>query len=210
MMKIKRFLCIVCVLMFIAALIPTTASSATASNDLTYTNPVTGYRAEIRDDLGLIKAEKKRSLLDSMIPLTEFGHVGFCSTNQSASNALEQARSFRKNMFGMDSGSVFVINMKERQLNIQSYGTIYQYVTSSKAKSITDNVKNYATKGDYYTAASNAYQQMLSVINGDKIAEPMRYFSYAAIMLMAGMIIAIVVVFLTRFNPNIRKQPIQL
>ena len=141
MMKIKRFLCIVCVLMFIAALIPTTASSATASNDLTYTNPVTGYRAEIRDDLGLIKASKKRSLLDSMIPLTEFGHVGFCSTNQSASNALEQARSFRKNMFGMDSGSVFVINMKERQLNIQSYGTIYNTVTRSYARTITDNVR---------------------------------------------------------------------
>ena len=207
MMKTKRVLCLSCVLLFVLmALLPIGASAAAARRTVIYTNPETGYRAEIRDNMNLLTDSERAQLLESMIPITEYGHIGFCSIKQSTSNALEQAREIRKNMFGMDSGSVFVINMNVRQINIQSYGRIYQYITSSKAKSITDNVRRYATNRDYYSAASQAYSQMLTVIEGGVIAEPMRYLSYGGIALMIGMICALMIVFLTRFNLNIRNK----
>lgn len=175
--------------------------SASAAENVRYTNSETGYRVVIIDEDDLLSDQEEAKLVEDMTPVTEYGNVAFWSTQAYASDEIDQARLKRLELFEYESASIFVINMNIRKLTIQSYGEIYKYVTDSYARSITDNVKSYATSKDYYTAAGKAYSQMYSVINGEKISEPMKYFSLAVIALMLGVIFALMIAFSKRFNP---------
>ncbi len=164
-------------------------------NDLSYTNPSTGYRILVIDTLGLLTAEERKELLRDMEPITEFGNVAFWTTNEYTNNEVEQARLKRRSLFELESGVIFAINMKVRKLTIQSYGRIYTDITVQRANSITNNVRSYATNGDYYGAASRAYQQIHAVLNGNRIAQPMKHFSNVCLALMLGLILAMQNVF---------------
>ncbi len=166
-----------------------------------YTNPETGYQVLVSDDSDLLTADEERSLVEDMKPVTEFGHVIFWTTNKYASNEIEQARQARKACYEYDSASIFVINMANRKLTIQSYGALYNTINDSKARSITDNVSRYATKKQYYNCAKEAFSQMYTTANGASIAEPMKYLSYIVISLMLGVTIALAIAFSKKFNP---------
>ena len=168
-----------------------------------YVNPETGYKAVILDNDMLLTEEERKSLTEDMKPLTAYGNVAFWTTREYAYDEIEQARVKRLDLFRYESAAIFVINMDIRKLTIQSYGLINQYVTDSKARSITDNVKHYATDQNYYQAAKEAYAQMLAVVQGEMIPEPMKYASYAVLALMVGLIAALAFVFSKRANPLI-------
>lgn len=172
-----------------------------------YTNPETEYQVMIIDELGLLSAEEKAALTEEMSPVTEYGHAIFWTTEEYTYDEINQARLKRKELYSFDSACVFAINMNVRKLTIQSYGTIYDYVNDSKARSITDNVSHYATSRDYYTCAKTAFGQIYQVVNGEKISEPMKYISYAVIAMMLGVIIALCLAFSKRFNPLRRDYP---
>ena len=176
-------------------------SAGKSNGNAQYTNPETGYQALISDDINLLTADEKLKLVEDMMPVTEFGHVIFWTTNKYASNEIEQARQARKACYGYDSASIFVINMANRKLTIQSYGTLYKSVNDSKARSITDNVSHYATSKQYYSCAKEAFSQMYTTAMGASIAEPMKYLSYIVISLMLGVTIALAIAFSRRFNP---------
>ncbi len=113
----------------------------------------------------------------------------------------EQARLKRKELYVFDSAAIFAINMGSRKLSIQTYGTIRDYVNDSKARSITDNVSSYATSKDYFSCSQEAFRQMVRVVDGEYISEPMKYTSYAVISAMLGLILALSIAFSKRFNP---------
>ena len=181
----------------------TTEPTQPVPEKLDYENPETKYRAVIMDNDSLMTEEERAMLIQDMIPLTEYGNVAFWSTKESASNEIDQARLKRKELFGFDSAVIFAINMKLRKLTIQSIGAVNEYVTDSKARSITDNVKHYATSKEYYKAASEAYDQMLTLIKGGIIPEPMKYMGYAVLALIAGLICALAFIFSKKANPLI-------
>lgn len=142
-----------------------------------YKNEKTGFVAFIDDGQNLITTEQEKLLLERLITLTEFGNAGFVTTNTSYSSFKELCRSYYRNMFGDADGSIFVIEMHTRQLGLYSDGASQYIITGSKANSITDNVYKYASNGDYYGCADLAFSQIYTVLNGGKIAEPMRYTS---------------------------------
>lgn len=181
----------------------TAAPTQPAPEALSYENPETKYRAVIIDNENLMTEEERSLLIRDMIPLTEYGSVAFWSTKESASDEIDQARLKRRELFGLDSAVIFAINMKERKLTVQSIGAVNEYVTDSKARSITDNVKRYASSKDYYKAASEAYGQMLTLIEGGIIPEPMKYTGYAVLALIAGLICALAFIFSKKANPLI-------
>ena len=76
--------------------------------------------------------------------------------------------------------------MDNRQIYIFSDGSNYNIVTIDKANIITDNVYRYASNGNYYECASEAYKQILTILGGNKIAEPMRYISNGLIAITAA------------------------
>ena len=166
-----------------------------------YKNPETGYSALIYDDAELLSFAEKELLMHDMKPLTKYGNVAYWTTNETASNELDQAMNKRRALFGDTSSTVFVINMKIRKLTIQSDGGIYDVITDSRARSITDNVKGDTRNKKYYAASNDAFGQMLTLLEGGTISEPMKIASYVMLSLLAGLIIALAIIFSKRCNP---------
>ena len=160
-----------------------------------YTNAETGYAVRIIDELGLLTEAERAALLEDMKPITRYGNVAFWTTEIRASDEIEQARLKRRELFELTSGTIFVINMNIRKLTIQSYGEMYDVVTKARANSITNYVRNYATRGEYYSAAKIAFGQIYDLMRGSRIPEPMKHLSNACIALMAGLIIMLMTVF---------------
>ena len=158
---------------------------------LEWRNADTGYRVVIEDDIDLLTEAEERALLGDMQPLTAYGNVAFWSTREYASDEVEQARLKRRALFDQESGSILVINMEIRRVSIQSYGAMYEVLTPARANSITNNVRNYLTRGEYYIASQKAYSQMNSLLRGNRIAQPMKHLSNACIALMVGLILMI-------------------
>ena len=169
--------------------------------DAQYTNPETSYQVLIIDELSLLTESEQAKLAEDMMPLTQYGHAVFWTTDEYAYDAIDQARIKRKELYYFDSAAILAINMGSRKISIQTYGTIRDYINDSKARSITDNVSHYATSKDYYRCSQDAFQQMYRVVEGEYISEPMKYTSYAVISAMLGLIIALSIAFSKRFNP---------
>ena len=201
------FTCLLLTAILFSAALPVGAQPLAATQDSaapqSYINKETGYKALVVDEDMLLTEQERIDLIEDMKPLTAYGNVALWTTSEYHSNEIEQARLKRKELFSMDSAAVFVINMKIRKLTIQSYGTINQYVTDSKARSITDNVKSYASNEQYYLAAKNAFEQMYDVLIGEIIPEPMKYTSYAVLALLIGMLAVLTFTLSKYANPLI-------
>lgn len=164
------------------------AGASAASGEYKYKNPETGYEAVVLDDRNLLNESERQKLLTDMQPITRYANVIFWSTEQKTSNEIDQARIKRRDLYGYANATIFAVNMKVRKLTIQSYG-VDDIITSARANSITNNVRNYATRGDYYQAASRAFGQINAVLHGNRIAEPMKVMSNICLALMAGLIV---------------------
>lgn len=156
-----------------------------------YTNEETKYKARIDDKANLLTVEEKIKLFEEMKPLTKYGHIAFVSTASNYSSVESFADTYYHSNYGTESGTIFIIDMSNRKIYIFSDGTNYRTVTSSKAYSITDNTYRYATNKEYYNCASYSFKQIYTILEGGKIAEPMRYTS--------NIFIAITLAFFTSF-----------
>ena len=193
--KLRRMLALLTAAVLIAAI---SAVSVSAAGNTPYTDPETGYRVVIIDELDLLTDEEETKLVQDMRPITRFGNVAFWTTEETTYNEIDQARLKRKELFEYESATIFAINMDIRKLTVQSYGTIYDSVSDSLARSITSNASSYASKGNYYACASEVYSQINRVLEGDHIPEPMKISSYVIISVMAGLVFAILIALGTR------------
>ncbi|MBR4177966.1 MAG: TPM domain-containing protein [Bacilli bacterium] len=142
-----------------------------------YTNPKTGYKVIIEDDANLLSESEEESIQIKMIEFTEYGNIVLKTTDNNSYSTSGFAEQYYHTLFGTQSGSLFLIDMDNREIFIFSDGNNFNIITSSKAYSITDNVYRYASKKDYYQCSSEAFDQMLALLKGNKIMEPMRYIS---------------------------------
>ncbi len=175
-----------------------------------YTNPDTGYQVMIRDDAGLLTEDEKDKLVGDMQPITAYGHIVFWSTNERAPDAEIQAREMRASYYGRESGGIFSVNMANRKIVFHADGSMYDAVSASDARSITDNVSEYASSKEYYNCAKEAYRQVYLRLQGMAIAEPMRYTSSVIYALMLAFVIIVGLAFgplnpLSKRNKNPAK-----
>lgn len=137
-----------------------------------------GYKILIEDDADLLSDDEEELLYDVMSQISVYGNVAFKSIrNNPKYNTYSYVSDYYYDVFGNKSGTVFLIDMDYRNIYIYSDGAIYRTITDSYADTITDNVYTYATNGDYYRCASKAFDQILSLLRGQKIAQPMKYIS---------------------------------
>ena len=171
-------------------LVPAAVLPACAQDTgVVYTNPDTNYVVYMNDSEDLLSDEEESRLIDEMIPLTKYGNVGFLSCdNRSESTSQYSARAY-SSLFGTESGTLLVIDMGQRMLYIKNNGAISQIVSNAYSNTITDNIYRYASDGDYYTCASKAFSQIYTLLDGGKIAQPMRYISAALLSLILGLLI---------------------
>ena len=159
-----------------------------------YTNPTTGYHAYIQDYESLLSDEEREKLVNDMAPVTAFGHVAFVSAKVRAGDTAGYAEEYFLNLFGPTDGTLFLIDMYNRQIYIYSGQSVYKVITKSKANSITDNVYKYASKEDYYTCAAEVFRQMSTLLLGGTIAEPMKRICDILVGILLGLGIAYLLV----------------
>lgn len=167
-----------------------------------WVNPDTGYRVLVEDEAGLLTEEQRRELAQEMQGITAYGNAAFVTTDHNDASTESFAREYYRERFGTDSGTVFVIDMDNRNIWIHSDGAIYRVITVANANTVTDNVYRYASKGDYYGCAEEAFREIHALLEGQKIARPMKYISNA----LLALILALLVNFgLVTYSARLRK-----
>lgn len=145
------------------------------------------YKLVIDDREDLLTDSEEKMLQVKMDEIREFGNVGFVTVAQYADTG-SYARGLYRELFGTESGFLFIIDMGRRNIWIYSDGAIYRVINKSYANTITDNVYRYASKGDYYSCAYNVYDQALTLLRGGKISQPMKYISNALIGIVMALL----------------------
>ncbi|MCR5331504.1 MAG: TPM domain-containing protein [Lachnospiraceae bacterium] len=185
--------------LFIAALLaviflnPAVRASADDQIYQYYENPETGYGVFIHDQADLFSEEEEWALSEKMTGITAYGNVGLATTDYNSSSAESYAHNWLSRYLGTKSSVLFLIDMDNRMLQVQANDggkdTIGGVITVSYANTITDNVYRYASDGDYYTCSSEVFSQILTLLEGGRISQPMRYICNALLALALGILI---------------------
>lgn len=161
-----------------------TSESSDKSSSCLYENQETGYLVILEDDAELLTEEEEKQLSLEMQGITAYGSVIFKSVSYNSSSASYFARNYYHEKLGSGSGTLFLIDMDNREIYIFSDGAVYDTITTAYANTITDNVYRYASDQNYYLCASTAFQQIGTLLSGHRIAQPMKYISNALLALI--------------------------
>lgn len=153
-----------------------------------YTNQDTEYRVLIEDGAELLTEEERLELALEMQGITAYGSAAFVTVENNDFSTEGFARDYYMDRFGTDSGTVFVIDMDNRNIWIHSDGAVYRVVTTAYANTVTDNVYRYASRGDYYECAKEAFGEIQALLDGQRIAQPMKYISNALLAMILALL----------------------
>ena len=159
-----------------------------------YTNPDTGYEAVIEDDAELIEESDYEALIDLMKQITPYGNVMLKTIDTNSISTEGYVRSLYNSRYGSGSGTIFIIDMHNRNIWIHSNGAINRTINKAYAETITDNVYTYASDADYYICAMKVYEQEYTLLQGRKIAQPMKYISNALLAVVIAVVINYIIV----------------
>lgn len=144
-----------------------------------YTNPDTGYVVILEDDAELMTQEERAALTEQMKAITKWGNAGFKSISQNPGSTASYIEEYYSSKFGTSSGTIFLIDMDNRNIWIKNNGDISKVITNAYSDIITDNSYRYASDGDYYGCADEVFSEITTVLSGQRIARPMKYISNA-------------------------------
>ncbi len=167
-------------------------------------NPETGFTAEILDNAGLLTDSEKKELLEEMYPLTDYGNAAFQSTNVNTTTP----REFIDRYYAGYTGSIFLLDMDNRQVGLYNSGAIYDVVTTSHTATITDNIYRYATKGNYYACAAEAFREETALLKGQRIAQPMKIICSILLALILGFMINFLILSHQRKPAKVPYEPL--
>lgn len=173
----------------------------------TVKNEDTGYRLILDDEADFLDDAQESALKEKMSEITEYCNVALVTTTwHTESSTKNFAANYFDDAFGPHkSGTIFVIDRDLNEIYLYSDGNAHKTITNSRAYSITDNTYVYATSDhdyDYYTCAYKTFEQVLALLQGKRIAEPMRYLCSA---LLAIILAAFINFFLIMFSSGSRK-----
>lgn len=157
--------------------------------DSLYTNPETGYEVVIEDDASLLSDDELAELESYMEPITAYGNAVFKSVSENSSSTRSYADRYYESQFGSESGTLLLIDMDNRYIYIHNTGAISYTITSSQSDIITDNIYRYASDGDYLGCASLAYEQLFQLLEGGRIAQPMKYICNILLSVILALLI---------------------
>ena len=182
------------ILVFALAAVLTLASLTCAyGEDVLEKNEETGYSLVINDEGDLIDRADMQAVTEAMRPILQYASVGFLTypSGGSSSNSATKAQKWGDSVFGSGTRfTVFIIDMSTRHLDIYASRPLSGILTAAEENSIADNVYRYATRGDYAGCAEEAFRQIDKVLQGEKIATPMKYVSNALLAVIAAIFAA--------------------
>lgn len=161
-----------------------------------------GYSLLLDDGADFFTPEQEELLTAQMEEITEFCNVAVVTTTYSGgySSTENYTVAYYENWFGSGTnGVIFVIDFDKREIYLVSEGSARKTISNSRAYTITDNTYTYATDGDYYSCTSKTLEQVNILMQGGRIAQPMRYICSALLALILALLINyFIVMFLSR------------
>lgn len=183
------------VALILCAVIAAFFSPEAVKADLTFSNSDSGYTAVIEDSADLLSEADEQGIKELMEELTRYCNVGLVTTDDNPCYNTQQFAERRNDeLFRGSSAVLFMIDMDERYIYLDSIGAARNRITSAYADSITDNVYTYARKTDYYSCAYEALDQVNTLMKGRMIAQPMKCISNALLAIALAMLINFIVV----------------
>ena len=193
-----KFLAVFSAILIILLLVPAAAFADEANAGTVQATGDSGFQAIIEDNAGLFTETQRETLLQQLKPLLQYGNMGIATNTEWNSDAAELARSKYLELFGETDGTIFLIDMYNRRIQIFSGQALYRMISRAKANEITDNVYTYASEGDYYKTAQKAFEQIQIVLEGGRIVTPMRYATNAALAIGLVLLINFIIVYIQR------------
>ena len=171
-----------------------------------HTDPDTGNRIIIDDGAGVLTDAEIRMLAEDMKPALEYGNIMFVTADEAHSSGINYyAASIYHSYFGNGvSGTMVIIDFYNRDFYIFSDGKNYDVLTTAKANIITDNNYKSLSNAEYYEGAQKTFAQIISVLGGEKIAEPMKHICNAILAILLGMLICAIIIGATM---GVKKAP---
>ena len=186
------------ILILLIALALTLVSPACAAGeDIRETNTATGYTLVFHDEAGLVDTAEQEKVLEAMRPILEYANVGFMTYPEggSSQNSATKAQKWGDSTFGSGARfTVFIIDMTTRHLDIYASRPLSGTLTAAEENSIADNVYRYASRKDYAGCAEETFREIRNVLNGEKIATPMKYASNVMLALIMAMLTAFLLI----------------
>ena len=170
---------LLCLLILLTAL-PTAAFAAeTGEND---------YRVVVDDEADLLTEAEEDVLRAVMEKVLPYGNAAFVSVNQNSTTTERLAENKFVEFFGDTSGALLIIDMDNRYVQLITDGTMYKTVTRARCSAIADNVYTYATRKDYLSCAAKAFEQVVKLLEGQRISAPFRYVTNAFLALCLALL----------------------
>ena len=138
-----------------------------------------GYRAVIEDGADLLTESEEASLRAVMETLLPYGNAAFVSTDDNPTSAEQYAEYKFLEFFGDTSGALLLIDMDNRYIQLTTDGAVYKTVNKMRCDEITDNIYTYASRGDYLSCATKAFEQVVRAMGGQRVSSPLRYVTNA-------------------------------
>lgn len=151
------------------------------------------YEYYILDNANLLTDAEEFLLSETLISCTRYANVALLTVDYNEMSTQRLASHTNDELFS-SNGIVFVIDMDKRYLYLDSTGAARSYITGNNADTITDNIYQYASAEDYYKCANECFKQVLNLMEGKRIAKPMKYIGNAILALVIGFFIFFLVV----------------
>lgn len=193
---------ITCVIVALGTISPLFLMEVSAAEEVQYSivKRDTGYIQAVNnensneiilDDMAdLFSEDEEERLFRRMAQCSWGGSVFLVTTeNDTYGDASDYAEAYYVNCISGQSGVIFLIDMDTRKLMLYSDGAYGRDLTVGIMHIITDNVYKRASNGDYYGCADEAFSQVSDVLEGKRIAAPMKYASNACLAVLLALII---------------------
>ena len=155
-----------------------------------YINDDSGYEILIDDAADILTDDEERDLIPYMADCSQEGFVILVTTDDNKYDDAEAyAGNYYDSLIPEESGILFLIDMDTRELRFYSEGQYHYELTGSIMNIIGDNIYRSASAGNYFECAKEAFTEISDVLEGKRIAAPMKYISNACLAVLIALII---------------------
>ena len=159
------------------------------------------------DDADLLTEEEENALIENdLLPITSYSPISFVTIDDSLGYTTEEyATALLEYIYEGGSGIVLLIDMDNRYIYIRTDNG-NSTLSVAKCNTITDNIYEYASDGDFYQCAKEGLDQIYYVMAGISIPQPMKHMSNLLIAIM----ISLFLTFVSAVNKTRIKKPIEV
>lgn len=137
------------------------------------------YRVVIDDEADLLTEAEEALLKVTMEKVLPYGNAAFVSVNTNSISTEQLAGNKFMEFFGDVSGALLIIDMDNRYIQLIADKDVYKVVNTTRCSEIVDNIYAYASKGQYALCATKAFEQVVKLLEGERVAAPFRYVTNA-------------------------------